>query len=150
MVSRWLRIAMIPLTLSFILTIATPALAGPLGHISATPSKLSFPKTEVGLVSYLSFWVTNDTDVPIRFNNAQIMGRDQGEFTWSPYPPTIDCNDYGPGNLLYPGESCGFAIEFAPIDTGPHKAYVWVTFTDEVDIFETTVGLTGTGLAPTS
>jgi hypothetical protein len=149
MVPRWLRIAMIPLTLMFVMLIAAPAATGSsLGHISASPSKLSFPKTPVNSVSYLSFWITNDTDIPLRLNNAQIQGRDHIDFTWSPYPTTIDCNDFGPGTPLYPNESCGFAIEFVPIDTGPHKASVWVQFTDEISFFVTTVGLTGTGIEP--
>jgi hypothetical protein len=148
--SRRRRLLLIPLVLSLTLGAVGPVAAGGgLGSVTAAPRSLKFARTAIGAYSdRLSVWVTNSTKAPLVVTGMALSGRDQDDFIHGldAGVTTFDCSFrllYG--ELLAPGESCGYVVAFHPDETGQHAATLTLSFSDGVRRFDASVGLSGTG-----
>jgi hypothetical protein len=150
--SRGRRLLLAPIVLSLALGAAGPASAGGsggLGSVTAAPRTLKFVRTAVGAYSdRLSFWVTNNTKAPLIVTGVTLGGRDQDDFIHGAGAgfTTYDCYFrllYG--ELLNPGESCGYVAGFHPTEVGQHAATLTISFSDGVRRFDASVALSGAG-----
>jgi hypothetical protein len=150
--SRGRRLLLVPIVLSLALAMAGPASAGGgagLGSVTAAPKSLKFARTVVGGYSErLSFWVTNNTKAPLIVTGVALGGRDPDDFIHGVDAgfTTDDCYFrllYG--ELLNPGESCGYVAGFHPDEVGSHAATLTISFSDGIRRFDAGIGLSGSG-----
>jgi hypothetical protein len=130
---------------ALILVVAAPASAGSLGRVSWTPTSIGFGKVQVGLSATRTIWVTNGLKVPALITAQQISGAST-EFS-EIGGTTNDCfHKLLYGELLNPGETCGWRVTFEPQAAGTYSAKFIAVLSPSPDLsYTVTVNLRGTG-----
>lgn len=142
------RLVAMASAVALILVLAAPASAGSLGRVSWSPSSINFGRVQVGSNAVKAVWVTNGLKVPAYITSEFVGGANPDQFaatggtTNDCYPKLVN------GELLNPGETCGWLIWFEPSAAGASSARFISALSLGPNVgldYTVTVNLRGTG-----
>lgn len=121
-----------------VITLAGTATPATSNTVSTSPSRLSFPQTDIGTSgSALSAALLNGTTASISISGISLSGSDAGDYSIA----STTC-----GSSLGPSTSCSASIIFTPAASGTRTATL--SFSDSASNSPQGVSLTGVGVNP--